>query len=115
VAPICFVYNDPTQLYYIFRKMFIKYFSKLTIISEDSESILGICVLFENLFQSKDPELYFHLRRADIQPLEIVFKWLMSFFSGFLASSQVLELWDRILAFDSLEVLASNERNIFIN
>jgi hypothetical protein len=31
----------------------------------------------------------------------------MSFFSGFLASSQVLELWDRILAFDSLEVLAS--------
>ena len=37
--------------------------------------------------------------------LKIAFKWLMRAFSGFLASDQVLLLWDRILSFDSLEIL----------
>jgi len=31
----------------------------------------------------------------------------MRAFSGYLASNQLLALWDRILAYDSLEILAS--------
>lgn len=107
MAPICYVYSDPIHLYFIFRKLFMTYFYKLTIISCDPQSILGLCVLFENFLQCKDPKVFNHLRKLDVQPLSIVFKWLVRCYSGFLASSQVLELWDRILAFNSLEILSS--------
>lgn len=82
------------------------YFYKLTIISSDPQSILGLCALFENLLQSKDPKLFYYLRKVDVHPITIVFKWLMRLFSGYLASSQLLELWDRILAYNSLEILS---------
>ena len=81
------------------------YFHKLNVISADPQGIMGLCLFFEIILQAKDPELFFHLRRIQVQPLRIAFKWVMRAFSGFLASSQLLELWDRILAFDSLEVL----------
>ena len=37
--------------------------------------------------------------------LRVAFKWLVRAFSGYLASEQVLMLWDRIIAFNSLEIL----------
>jgi len=40
-----------------------------------------------------------------VHPLRLAFKWLVRAFSGYLASEQVLLLWDRILAYDSLELL----------
>jgi hypothetical protein len=39
----------------------------------------------------------------------------MRAYSGYLASNQLLALWDRILAYDSLEVLAGIEMNIFLS
>jgi hypothetical protein len=114
VAPICYVYDDPVLLYFMFRKFFMTYFHKLTIISNDPQSILGLCALFENLFQSKDPQLFFHLRKIEVQPLKIVFKWMLRGFSGFLASSQLLELWDRIFAYNSLEILPVFAVGVFL-
>ena len=38
--------------------------------------------------------------------LRVAFKWMMRAFSGYLASNQLLALWDRILAYDSLEILS---------
>jgi hypothetical protein len=106
VAPICYVYDDPILLYYMFREFYETHFHKLNIISSDPQGILSLCYLFETLLQAKDPLLFFHLREIQAQPLRIAFKWIMRAFSGFLASSQLLELWDRILAFNSLEVLS---------
>lgn len=106
VAPICYVYSDPILLYYMFRKFFTTHFYKLSTISTDPQSIIGLCVLFENILQSKDAKLFYHLRKIDVQPLKIVFKWILRAFSGYLLSSQLLELWDRILAFNSLEILS---------
>ena len=37
--------------------------------------------------------------------LRIVFKWLMRAFSGYLSSGEVLRLWDKVFAYDSLEIL----------
>lgn len=37
--------------------------------------------------------------------MRIAFKWLMRAFSGHLPPEQLLQLWDIILAYDSLEVL----------
>ena len=91
----------------MFREFYMTHFHKLNIISSDPQGILSLCYLFESLLQAKDPELFFHLREIQAQPLRIAFKWIMRAFSGFLASSQLLELWDRILAFNSLEILSS--------
>jgi hypothetical protein len=108
VAPICFMYNDPIQLYYVFREFYMVHLHKLNIISTDPQGIVALCLLFESLLQAKDPQLFFHLRKIQAQPVRIAFKWIMRAFSGFLASSQLLELWDRMLAFNSLEILSSN-------
>jgi len=40
-----------------------------------------------------------------VQPLRLAFKWLVRAFSGYLSSEQVLLLWDRILGYDSVELL----------
>lgn len=37
--------------------------------------------------------------------IRVVFKWLMKGFSGHLLPEQLLNLWDMIIAYDSLEVL----------
>lgn len=38
--------------------------------------------------------------------LRIAFKWMVRAFSGYLSTDQLLLLWDRVLGYDSLEVVA---------
>lgn len=69
---------------------------------------LHYCMLFVNLDVCYEQMMIcFHLLFSI--SLKIAFKWLMRAFSGFLASDQVLLLWDRILAYDSLEILSGND------
>ncbi|KAL8612925.1 hypothetical protein ACOMHN_035002 [Nucella lapillus] len=105
VAPLCYVYKDVATLYYMFRKMYIQYFFRLHSVSSHPQGIVALSLLFETLLQTHEPELFHHLKSVCCQPLKIAFKWLMRAFSGFLDSDQVLLLWDRVLAFDSLEIL----------
>ncbi|KAI0232518.1 TBC1 domain family member 19 [Lamellibrachia satsuma] len=69
------------------------------------QGIVSLSLLFETLLQTQEPQLFFHLKTVGIQPLKIAFKWLIRAFSGYLASEQVLLLWDRILAYNTLEIL----------
>jgi hypothetical protein len=55
--------------------------------------------------QAHEPDLWTHFLVHDIQPLRLVFRWIMRAFSGHLIPEQLLYLWDLILAYDSLEVL----------
>ncbi|CAH8548729.1 unnamed protein product [Heterobilharzia americana] len=105
MLPLCYLYDDPVTLYIIFRELYVRYFYKLHTISDENSGILCLCLLFERLLQVKEPEVFFHLKSFGAQPIRFVFKWLMRAFSGFLAPDQVLLLWDRILGFDSLEIL----------
>ncbi|KAF6767944.1 hypothetical protein AHF37_08000 [Paragonimus kellicotti] len=107
VLSLCYLYDDPVMLYMVFRELYIRYFHKLHTISNDcSVRCAQFMHLFERLLQVREPQLFFHLRSHGIQPIRFVFKWLMRAFSGFLAPDQVLLLWDRILGFDSLEILS---------
>ncbi|CAF0745815.1 unnamed protein product [Didymodactylos carnosus] len=114
IAPMCFVYEDPILLYFVFHKLYMTHFFKLHHVSADPKGIVGLCVLFECLMRQVSPELYFHLQNSQIQPLRIAFKWIMRAFSGYLACSQLLALWDRILAYESLEIVAVLAVAIFI-
>ncbi|XP_014787246.1 TBC1 domain family member 19 [Octopus bimaculoides] len=113
VVPFCYLYSEPEQLYFIFREMYSRFFFRLHCISSHEEGILSICLLFEQLLQTLEPEVFFHLKLHGIQPLRIAFKWIIRAFSGCLACDQVLLLWDRILAFDSLQILAVLAAAIF--
>lgn len=45
--------------------------------------------------------------------LRISFKWMVRAFSGYLATDQLLLLWDRILGYNSLEILAGKNYLLF--
>uniref|UniRef100_A0A1A8QZ72 TBC1 domain family, member 19 n=1 Tax=Nothobranchius rachovii TaxID=451742 RepID=A0A1A8QZ72_9TELE len=106
VAPLCFLYNEPSTLYNIFREMYIRYFFRLHSISSSTSGIVSLCLQFERLLQTHLPQLFYHLRQIGAQPLRIAFKWMVRAFSGYLSTDQLLLLWDRILGYDSLEVVA---------
>ncbi|XP_036274881.1 TBC1 domain family member 19 isoform X3 [Pipistrellus kuhlii] len=106
VAPLCFLYNEPSKLYQIFREMYVRFFFRLHSISSHPSGIVSLCLLFETLLQTYLPQLFYHLREIGAQPLRISFKWMVRAFSGYLATDQLLLLWDRILGYNSLEILA---------
>ncbi|XP_078590504.1 TBC1 domain family member 19-like [Branchiostoma floridae x Branchiostoma japonicum] len=105
-ASLCFVYDEPARLYFVFREMYTRYFFHLHHMSSHPQGIVSLCALFESLLQTHEPELFYHLKGVGAQPLKIAFKWLMRAFAGFLGSDQLLLLWDRVLGFNSLEILS---------
>ena len=54
--------------------------------------------------QSHEPDLWLHFMSHEIQPLRLVFRWMMRGFSGHLPPEQLLYLWDLVIAYDSMEV-----------
>uniref|UniRef100_A0A0V0J5L0 TBC1 domain family member 19 n=1 Tax=Schistocephalus solidus TaxID=70667 RepID=A0A0V0J5L0_SCHSO len=68
VSPLCYLYDDPVQLYIVFRQMYMNYFHRLHIISDDPEGILSLCILFERILQDKEPELVMHLTCVGAPP-----------------------------------------------
>ncbi|XP_037532409.1 TBC1 domain family member 19 [Nematolebias whitei] len=106
VAPLCFLYNEPSKLYSVFREMYTRYFFRLHSISSSPSGIVALCLQFERLLQTHLPQLFYHLRQIEAQPLRIAFKWMVRAFSGYLSTDQLLLLWDRILGYNSLEVIA---------
>ncbi|XP_056613300.1 TBC1 domain family member 19 isoform X1 [Triplophysa dalaica] len=106
VAPLCFLYNEPSKLYSVFKEMYIRYFFRLHSISSHPSGLVSLCLRFERLLQTHLPQLFYHLREIGAQPLRIAFKWIVRAFSGYLSTDQLLLLWDRILGYDSLEIVA---------
>lgn len=45
------------------------------------------------------------LFNCNFRRVRVVFKWIVKAFSGHLPPEQVLNLWDLILAYDSLEIV----------
>ncbi|XP_046854387.1 TBC1 domain family member 19-like isoform X2 [Xenia sp. Carnegie-2017] len=112
-APLCYIYEDPSSLYHAFRGLFTRYFMRLHNISSHPQGIVSLCLLFETLLQTLEPDLFYHLRQIGFHPVKTAFNWIFYVFSGYLESEQVLTLWDRILGYDSLEVLSVLAHSIF--
>jgi hypothetical protein len=75
--------------------------------------MLSLCKLFEDLIQTYEPEVCYHLNLLGINPLKTVFPWLYYAFVGMLEVDQIYYLYDRILGFDSLEILSIVSAGIF--
>ncbi|TMW62426.1 hypothetical protein Poli38472_005044 [Pythium oligandrum] len=106
VAPLTYLYTDPVQLYYVFREMYIRYWSRLNAIRSDHATILPLCRLFEDLVVRSSSAAVFHLLNVGVQPLDVAFPWIQGAFSGVLELQQLLLLWDRIVGYDSIQLLA---------
>ncbi|XP_032237861.2 TBC1 domain family member 19 [Nematostella vectensis] len=104
-APLCYVCSHAPGMYFLFREMYTRYFFRLHTMSSHPQGIMSLCLLFENLLQTHEPLLLYHLKEVGAPPLRLVFSWMVYAFSGYLSTDQVLLLWDRILAYDSLELL----------
>ncbi|XP_049865608.1 TBC1 domain family member 19 isoform X2 [Pectinophora gossypiella] len=104
-TPFCYLYDDPVQLYYTFRAFYIRYWHRLHYISTHPQGIVSLCLLYERLLEANEPLLWIHFRNININPIRVVFKWLMRAFSGHLPPDQLLLLWDAILGYDCLEIL----------
>ena len=105
IAPLCFTQANPIPLYVLFTEMYKRYFYQLCTISSHPNGILSLCCLFEDILQQKNPSLVLHLKGIKVEPLNLAYKWILYAFSGYLDPDQVLLLWDRIIGFDSLEVV----------
>lgn len=105
-APLGFVCSHAPQLYYLFKQIYTRYFFRLHTMSSHPQGILSLCVLFENLLQAHEPALFYHLKEVGAHPLRLAFNWLIYAFAGYLDTEQLLLLWDRIFAYDSMELLA---------
>lgn len=67
-APFCYIYNSPIQLYFTFRAFYIRYCHRLTTINTHPQGIVSLCLLFEKLLQTHEPQLWSHFRELQIQP-----------------------------------------------
>ncbi|XP_043486314.1 TBC1 domain family member 19 isoform X2 [Polistes fuscatus] len=105
-TPFCYLYDDPCIMYYTFRAFYLRYWFRLHTVSSHEQGIVALCLLFERLLQCYEPLLWAHFKNIHLQPIKVVFKWLMRGFSGYLPPEQLLFLWDLVLAYDSLEIIA---------
>eukprot|EP01028_Stygiella_incarcerata_P008123 TRINITY_DN34607_c0_g1_i1.p1 TRINITY_DN34607_c0_g1~~TRINITY_DN34607_c0_g1_i1.p1 ORF type:complete len:601 (-),score=175.66 TRINITY_DN34607_c0_g1_i1:7-1716(-) len=105
VAPLCFVYGDIVDVYYVFREFFCKHICGLQSWSSSSETILVLCKTFEKLLYENVPEVCYHFEELGIRPLELVFPWIFHAFAGHLSVGQTLLLWDRVLSYGSLMIV----------
>ena len=94
--------------------MYCKYFCNLQSISNSPESILSLCKLFEDLLQMYEPEVCFHMNQLGIQPLKTAFPWIFYAFVGALEVDQIYLLWDRIIGFETLQMLPILAAGIFV-
>ncbi|KAI8923374.1 hypothetical protein BC831DRAFT_471306 [Entophlyctis helioformis] len=104
--PVCFLHETAEHVYMTFRELYSRYFFNLHTISSQPGTLLHLCATFQNLLKQADALVYFHLSTTlSLAPLDLAFKWMLYAFVGVLDCEQVLLLWDRILAYDSLELL----------
>jgi len=81
-APFCYISDNKEDCYFIFRAFFCKYLCQLQSLSSNSDCIIGLCKLFEDLLQMYEPEVCYHLNQLGISPLKTAFPWIFHCFVG---------------------------------
>ncbi|ETO33235.1 hypothetical protein RFI_03872 [Reticulomyxa filosa] len=112
-TPLCYLFPQCKDAYFFFRELYCRYFCRLSCISSEKDSIIYLSKSFETLAQYCYPKAFYHCVEIGVHPLSIVFPWIFVAFSGYLQINETLYLWDRILSYDSLELLSILSAAIF--
>ncbi|ETO04350.1 TBC1 domain family member 19 [Reticulomyxa filosa] len=86
---------------------------RIAIYIKKLDSIIYLSKSFEILAQYCCPKAFYHCVEIGVHPLSIVFPWIFTAFSGYLQINETLYLCDRILSYDSLELLSILSAAIF--
>jgi len=113
-APLCFLCDNSAELYSLCRSSFCRVWSQMNVISGDKNCLLFVCKTFESLLMQTQMNLYLHLVKLGINPLQIALPWLQLGFVGYLEVSEILILWDRVFGFMDTSILAGMAVAIFI-
>lgn len=106
IAPISLIYEREIDMYFISRSLYSRFWTQLnTVSSMDDGMITNLCKTFEDLLMANHPLLFQHLLRLNVQPLSIAFPWIFSAFSQYLDVEEIFVLWDRIIAYNNLDLL----------
>ena len=113
-APLALIYQDAASVYATMRAMYAQYWCRLNVLHSDASTLVSLCKTFEDLLMCVCPALFLHLNALECPPLSIAFSWLHLGFVGYLEVEQVLLLWDRVLAFDDLSIVAVLAASVFV-
>lgn len=103
--PLHFCYTSTDELYTVGRALWARYWCRLHTLSSRPHTLLPLLALFERLVQEHAAVACAHLKRLGLHPTSIAFPWILYAFSAHLPCDQLLLLWDRVIGFDSLELL----------
>lgn len=67
-SPFCYLYDSPIALYFTYRAFYVRYCHRLTTVNTHPQGIVCLCLLFEKLLQTHEPQLWSHFREIQIQP-----------------------------------------------
>uniref|UniRef100_A0A7S4TBN1 Rab-GAP TBC domain-containing protein n=1 Tax=Alexandrium monilatum TaxID=311494 RepID=A0A7S4TBN1_9DINO len=115
-CPFAFLADRLETAYPLFRAFYCRHLCKLHTISCQPATLLPLCALFESLVFAAVPHVCLHLAPLgpDAAPLREAFPWIVSGFVGYLRAEEVLSLWDRIVGFGSVELVAVLAAAIFV-
>lgn len=105
-APLCFLFERSHEVFALYRALYARYFCRLHVISAAPGSAAALARLFEELVVARRPRAFYHAVGVGLHPTKVAFPWIFTAFSGWLPVSEVLQLWDRVVAYDTLDVVA---------
>ena len=106
--------SNQHELYLTMRELWVRYWCRLHCLSSQPGTLLPLLHLFEAQLQQFAPQLCAHLHRLGVHPTRAAGPWLAFAFAGYLPPDQTLLLWDRIIGFDSLELLPMLAAAVFL-
>ena len=112
--PLCYLFSNQHELYLTMRELWVRYWCRLHCLSSQPGTLLPLLHLFEAQLQQFAPQLCAHLHRLGVHPTRAAGPWLAFAFAGYLPPDQTLLLWDRIIGFDSLELLPMLAAAVFL-
>jgi len=74
VAPLCYLYPHPADVYPVFRELYVRHFCRLHVISDEtspSPALPALCRAFEDMIQHAEPEVCFHLLQIGVPALRL--------------------------------------------
>jgi hypothetical protein len=106
VAPLCYLYHHPALVFAAVRALYVRFFWRLhSAVADGPRSLTALVSLAFSLVDAVEPALAGHMA-ACRRPLEYeLARWIATGF-GLLPPTEWLLLWDRVLAYDSPELLA---------
>ena len=73
--------------------------------TQSTGDIIQLARQFEVILHETHPRLVYHLLALGASPLKLVFNWIVFIFVGYLEVDQIMAVWDRVLAWDSLLIV----------